>query len=203
MDSALFNGSEFGRTSPSYLPRLAADAYCGNAVVHWTLTIARRETGWLNTEMHLRFRELMLHTMLRNGLVCPTYCLMPDHIHLIWIGMRKDSEQKKAMAFLRTLLKPVIAPHEFQHQAHDHVLKEEERRRNAFAKVCWYVAQNPVRAGLVEEAEHWEFSDCLVPGYPKMNIFADDHWDRFWGNYERLRSSASFSDYEQAEQEKE
>jgi hypothetical protein len=36
-----------------------------------------------------------------------------------------------------------------------------------------------------------------------MDFFSGDYWERFWGIYEKLRSSASFSDYEQAEQEKE
>src|SRR5690242_16257381 len=117
----------------SYLPRLPREYYQGDAVVHWTLPIARRARGWLSDSFHARFRELMLHTAARESLLCPAYCLMPDHLHLLWMGLRLDSDQMNGMAFLRKHLEPALAPAKFQHQAHDHVLRSEQRRRNAFA----------------------------------------------------------------------
>jgi len=65
-----------------YLPRLPREYYQGDAVVHWTLSISNRRRGWLNERFHAAFRELALHTAAREGLFCPTYCLMPDHLHL-------------------------------------------------------------------------------------------------------------------------
>ncbi len=47
------------------LPRLAREFYQGNAVIHWTLTIAHRGKGWLNDAFHSRFREIMLHAAAR------------------------------------------------------------------------------------------------------------------------------------------
>jgi REP element-mobilizing transposase RayT len=55
----------------------------------------------------------MLHTAAREGLFCPTCCLMPDHLHLVWMGLRLDSNQCNGMAFLRTHLKPILAPQRF------------------------------------------------------------------------------------------
>ena len=121
-----------------YLPRLPRGYYQGDAVVHWTLPVSHRRQGWLDERFHAAFRELMLHTAAREGLFCPAYCLLPDHLHLVWMGLRLDSDQRNGMAFLRTHLEPQLAPQRFQHQAHDHVLKEKERRRNAFARVCNY-----------------------------------------------------------------
>ena len=80
----------------------------------------------------------MLHAAAREGLFCPAYCLMPDHVHLIWLGLKRETDQRKGMAFLRTHLKPFLAPIKFQPQAHDHVLHDEERKRNAFAKICFF-----------------------------------------------------------------
>jgi len=65
------------------------------------------------------------------------------------MGLRLDSDQRNGMAFLRTHLEPKLAPQKFQHQAHDHVLTEDERRYDAFARVCHYILQNPLRAELV------------------------------------------------------
>src|SRR5437870_2584171 len=114
-----------------YLPRLPREYYQGDAVVHWTLPIFHRRQGWLDERFHSAFREMLLHTAAREGLFCPTYCLMPDHLHLVWMGLRPDSDQLNGMAFLRAHLEPKLAPQKFQQQGHDHVLKEEERRRNA------------------------------------------------------------------------
>jgi putative transposase len=173
------------------LPRLDRAHYQGDAVVHWTLTIYDRATGWLTPEFHFRFRELMFHAAAREGLVCPAYCLMPDHMHLIWMGLRLDTDQLNGMAFLRTHLEPALSRARFQRQAHDHVLREDERKRNAFAKVCFYITANPVRAGLVKEGQAWPFAGCVVPGYPILDIFGEGHWSKFWKIYGEMRQSES------------
>lgn len=125
-----------GTNRDFYLQRLPREHYQADAVVHWTMPIAMRGTGWLDDAFHAQFREIMLHAAAREGLFCPTYCLMPDHIHLVWMGMLRESDQKNGMKFLREYLAPKLRPHRFQHQAHDHVLRVEQRKRDAFAKAC-------------------------------------------------------------------
>ncbi|MEW6307397.1 MAG: hypothetical protein AB1705_28430, partial [Verrucomicrobiota bacterium] len=170
-----------------YLPRLPRPYYQGDAVVHWTLSIANRGTGWLDERFHTRFREMMLHAASREGLLCPTYCLMPDHLHLVWMGLRLDSDQCNGMAFLRTHLEPELVPCKFQHQAHDHVLKEEERRHDAFARVCHYILENPLKAELVENPRAWPYSGAVAAGYPAMHPLQDDFWAKFWKLYARAK----------------
>ena len=77
--------------------------------MHWTLSVFDRARGWLSDSFHTRFRELMLHAAAREGLYCPTYCLMPDHLHLVWMGLRLDTDQLNGMAFLRRHLEPALA----------------------------------------------------------------------------------------------
>ena len=173
------------------LPRLLRHHYQGHAVVMWTLTMEHRATGWLNESFHLRYRELMLHTAVREKVWCPTYCLMPDHLHLVWMGMRRESDQLNAMRFLRRQLTPVLGPHKFQHQAHDHVLREDERKRGVFARVCFYVLANPDRAKLVAEGGDWPFSGVIVPGYPELHPMQEGFWEKFWKLYAAERDSES------------
>ncbi len=170
-----------------YLPRLPREHYQADAVVFWTLTVFDKAQGWLTPAFHHYFRELMFHTAAREGLLCPIYCLMPDHLHLIWMGLRLDSDQFTGMAFLRTYLEPELKPAKFQPQAQDEVLREEQRKRNAFAKVCFYIAANPVRAGLTGEKEIWPFMGCVVPGYPRLYLMDEDFWPTFWRLYGKLR----------------
>jgi REP element-mobilizing transposase RayT len=131
-----------------YLPRLQRENYQGDAAVHWTMPIAKRGVGWLNEIFHVQCREMMLHAAAREGLFCPAYCLMPDHVHLLWMGLRGDTDQRNGMKFLREHLGPLLHPHRFQHQAHDHVLRDEERKQDALAKIyfsiSWPIQSAPV-----------------------------------------------------------
>lgn len=172
-----------------YLPRLAREHYQGDAVVHWTMPVALRETGWLNEAFHAGFREIMLHAAAREGVFCPTYCLMPDHIHLVWMGLRRDSDQRNGMKFLREHVGKLLRPHRFQHQAHDHVLKEEERKREAFRKVCFYVIDNARAAELVAHPKEWRFAGAVVPGYPELHPLTEDFWPKFWKLYQASRAA--------------
>jgi REP element-mobilizing transposase RayT len=171
------------------LPRLAKHFYQGHAVVFWTNTLEERARGRLTKDFYFTFRELMLHIAAREALFCPAYCLMPDHLHLIWMGLRRDSDQLNAMKFLRTHLEPALGDREWQYQAHDHVLREEERMRNAFASFCFYTLANPVRAELVKTERDWPYLGALVPGYPTLHPFQDRFWDIFWKLYLERRNS--------------
>jgi hypothetical protein len=135
---------------------LRRELYQADAVVFWTLPVTGRELGWLNERFHATFREMMLHAAAREGLLCPAYCLMPDHGHLVWMGLRQRTDQRNGMKFLCAQLGPCLRPATFQHQAHDHVLTEPEREQSRLSLRCVdYVLQNPSKAGLVENPSDW------------------------------------------------
>jgi putative transposase len=167
-------------TCKSKLPRLGREWYQGPAVVFWTHTFECRATGWLREEFHLRFREVLLHCADRYSLICPSYTLMPDHWHLMWMGLRIDSDQRLATAFLREHLAPYLGTAKLQDRPHDHVLRERERQRGAFESVCHYIRENPVRAGLCENWKDWPFLGASVAGYPDLDPRDDNFWERFW-----------------------
>jgi REP element-mobilizing transposase RayT len=170
------------------LPRLQREFYRGYAVVFWTLTLEQRAQGWLNALFHARFRELMLHAAGRSQLLCPAYCLMPDHLHLVWMGLRQQSDLLNAMKFLRIHLEPALGDQrQWQHQPYDRVLRPEERQRNAFGQTCAYILANPVRAQLVKNEADSSYSGAIVPGYPELNPFDTKFWPIFWKIYERER----------------
>jgi len=178
---------EHQRADKGYLPRLAPESYRGRAFVLWTPTIENRATGWLTSVFHEQWRHILLHTCHRYDLICPAYVLMPDHAHLIWLGLNQHgSDQRLAIEFLRKNLRSHLAPADWQHQAHDHVLTEDERTRGAFLATATYVLENPVRAGLVSRREEWPYLGCSVPGYPEIDPRMPDYWDRFWRCYNYL-----------------
>ena len=172
------------------LPRLKRHHYQGHAVVFWTNTLEQRSRGWLTPAFHATFRELMLHAAAREHLFCPAYCLMPDHLHLVWMGLRRESDQLNAMKFLRTHLEPALGNgRKWQHQPHEHVLREEERRRNAFGSFCFYTLANPVRDELVKQERDWPFSGAILPGYPEVHPIDEGYWELFWKLYVAAREA--------------
>jgi len=174
----------------SHLPRLPSEHYRAHAFVHWTLTIDDRATGWLTSAFHHAWRLTLLHTCARYGLACPAYVLMPDHAHLLLLGLRSDSNQRTAIEFLRKHLRPELAPYDWQKQAHDHVLRDTEREHGAFQATARYILENPVRAGLCANAADYTYVGCCVPGYPDLNLHAADYWDLLWRIHNRLVSTS-------------
>ncbi len=175
--------------APGRLPRLPDAFYRGPAIIHWTLPTFDRATGWLDERRHLLFRETLLHAAARELLLCPIYCLMPDHIHLIWLGLASESDQRNAMAFMRTHLEKHLHPAKFQPQAFDHVLRDHERERGAFARVVQYIADNPVRGKLAEDSSAWPYTGCVVPGCPRLDPREERFWDVFWKIHAKLARS--------------
>ncbi len=154
-----------------YLPRLKREFYQADAVIFWTMPVSHRRQGWLTEGFHAAFREMMLHAEVREGLICPAYCLMPDHIHLVWMGLRRDADQRNGIKFLRAEVGPFLKPAKFQHQARDHVLSAKERQRHAFSVACAdYVLLNPLKAGLVKSPGAWPYLGAVIPGYSNMSV---------------------------------
>jgi len=175
----------------NHLKRLPPEYYRGQAYVHWSMTMDNRKTGWLVPIFYYKFREILTHTTFRFGLCCQIYCCMPDHIHLLWMGLLDGSDQRNAVKFFRSQINPVLEKLgvRFQEQPYDHVLRDEERDRSAFENAVEYIARNPERAGLVpvDGFRQYPFSGCLVPGYPDLSPWQADYWDLFWRLYQHLR----------------
>jgi hypothetical protein len=115
---------------------------------------------------------------------------MPDHIHLLWLGIADSCDQRSAARYFRQQLTIPLRKLgcELQSQPYDHVLRDEERQETAFATIADYIARNPERAGLVpvDRYQEYPFTSCLVPGYPDLLPWQSNYWDRFWRLYSRL-----------------
>lgn len=126
-----------------------------------------------------------MHACARYELSCPIYTLMPDHWHLVWLGLAEASDQLNATAFLRKNIKLALGPAQLQDRAHDHVLRDHERERDAFMATCHYIRENPVRAKLAEAWTQWAFTGAMVCGYPDFDPSDASFWDDFWKIYNR------------------
>jgi putative transposase len=167
-----------------YLRRLPPEWYCGEACVHWTLTMEDRQTGWRIPVLYYKFREILTHATFRYEFSCPMFCLMPDHMHLLWRGFSPHTDQRKGMRYFRAQMHPILARLgvRFQKQPFDHVLRDDERQESGFVALAEYIARNPERKGLVPADGYakYPYTGCLVPGFPDLNPFVADYWERYW-----------------------
>jgi putative transposase len=122
-----------------------------------TACTCERKQILANTELHAAFREFASQGASR-GVYVGRYVLMPDHFHLfvafapgsitlsVWMKSLKNSLSK-------TLRQQQVVPPHWQKGFFDHVLRSEE----SYASQWEYVAQNPLRGGLVRSAEDWPY----------------------------------------------
>ncbi|MFK7820233.1 MAG: hypothetical protein AB8G99_16040 [Planctomycetaceae bacterium] len=143
-----------------------------------------RRTGWLDAKLLYKFRELLTHAMFRYQLACPIYCLMPDHIHLLWAGLAASSDQLSGMKSFRRDLNAVLDKVGFrlQRQSFDHVLRNDELDRDAIETMIDYIARNPERGQLVavDAFASYPSTGCLLPGAARLGLFTENGWDEIW-----------------------
>jgi hypothetical protein len=130
-------------------------------------------------------KECLLHALAREFLCCPVYCLMPDHGHFLFIGYDARSDQRAAVRWFRQRWGRLLTEDALQHQPYDHVLREEDRERDAFVKVASYILHNPVRAGLVSHWQDWTYLGALFVGYPNLDPRKPYFWENFWKAYHK------------------
>ena len=189
MDSCMEDGRHLSR-----LPRPFYQAF---AVVHWIISIHERSQGWLDDRFHWEFREMLLHASVREALLCPIYVLMPDHMHMIWMGTQTKSDQINGMRFLRRQIQLLLKEKskssscEFllQKQSYDRVLREEQRKQDAFQSTCLYIMCNPFREGLSQDMFSWRWMGCMVPGYPLLEPWKAEFWPLFWKHFANVREA--------------
>jgi putative transposase len=101
--------------------------------------------------------EYLRDAVQKNGCSVPIYCFMPDHLHLIIKGETEAADTWRAMVKFKqksghwfAKLRPWIG---WQHSFYDHVLRSDTSLHNAIV----YIANNPVRLGLVRRWNDYPF----------------------------------------------
>src|SRR5688572_3732323 len=127
---------------------------------HYSLTMCtfRRRRHFVGATAVDRVRSIFFAQTDAHGVVIPAYCFMPDHVHLVvsgrrdnadLVGFAKSSRQRAGFA-----LRSITGGRLWQDGYYEHILREHE----PLAKTIRYIANNPVRAGLVEDWEAYPFT---------------------------------------------
>ena len=104
-----------------------------------------------NAKIHQRLVEFCRNGEER-GISVGRYVIMPDHIHL-FISNNSDGTLSQWVRLLKRDLSQAIpnSPTHWQKGFFDHLIRNSE----SYSEKWNYVYQNPVRAGLVREADDW------------------------------------------------
>jgi len=149
---------ESARPAPKRLRRLDAMHVVDHPVFFLTFCTAQRARLLANAETHTQFLEFCQRSPELANVWVGRYVLMPDHIHVFvcaegssvlsrWCG----SVKKFMAAYWRE--QGHVAPF-WQEGFFDHLLRSNE----SYEEKWEYVRQNPVRAGLTNNAGDWSFA---------------------------------------------
>lgn len=119
---------------------------------------------WLmNPDIQQIIKQNFMHwNKIRYNLI--TYCIMPNHLHLVIRPLIKSSEIYESLAKIMFSIKSYAANEcnkildrkgqFWQHESYDHYIRNNDEL-NFYVN---YILQNPVKAGLVNKPEHWKSS---------------------------------------------
>jgi len=134
----------------------------------WDMALDTAQNGpfWLRDPRIANLVAESLHH--RDGQVydLDAFCIMPNHVHVVFTPLPKADGTYHAMSAIMHSLKRYTAREAnlvlgrsgsfWQHENYDHVVRDEAELR----RIILYVVHNPVKAGLVEHWEDWKWTYC-------------------------------------------
>ena len=90
------------------------------------------------------------------------YCLMPNHFHFL---IRQDSE-KPIYKIFNDLNNPYVKHYNYKYKRVGRLYRDSLQhirvyKENYLIHLCQYIHYNPVKAGIVNRAENWRYSNFL------------------------------------------
>lgn len=129
------------------------------ALHHVTARGNRKAPIFLDDLDYLTWLDLIARAADRFGFVCHAYCQMPNHFHLLL--QTPVANLSELMHFLNCVyslhfnVRHGLTGHVFQGRFHSVLLERDEH----FLELMRYITLNPVRAGLVQCAADWRWSN--------------------------------------------
>jgi putative transposase len=147
------------------------------ALYHVTSRGNRRVNIFVDERDHLIWSDWMAATVDRFGIVVHSFCHMPNHYHLL--VETPAANLSECIHYLNSHyaqhfnMRHKLSGHVFQGRFHAILI---ERQLHLLALIR-YIALNPVRAQLVREPEHWQWSSHTGScGYAPARPWVSDEW---------------------------
>jgi len=155
----------------------ALRAVAGDSVYHVLNRANARVTLFEDEGDYAAFERVVAQACPRVSMRLLAYCVMPNHWHLV-VWPRHDGDLSRFMNWLT--LTHTQRWHQHRHSVgDDHVYQGRFKSfpvetSEYLLTVCRYVERNPVRAGLVERAEQWQWRSAGYWGSGRRGISISD-----------------------------
>lgn len=130
---------------------------------------ANRQEIFHEHEDRVKYLDILVNYQVKNHLTFYAWCLMDNHVHLLIREGNEDiSATMKRIAVSYALYyneKYDTTGHLFQDRFRSEVVES----RCSFLKVVRYIHQNPLKAGMVRQADEWLWSSCR--GYYGRSLY--------------------------------
>ena len=154
--------------------RLPRENYVGRRTVAFTCCLETRKTAFCDANVVDPLVEILGDCCHKHSMTVPIYCFMPDHAHIILMGQSDSSDSIECMIdFKRETgiwLGSNAADIAWQESFYDRILRPSMGWKNQ----VFYVLQNPVRAGLVEDVWAYPFTGSI--GHNLLDLVNDLSW---------------------------
>lgn len=142
--------------------RLIRQAYLGRRWYFVTLCTAKRCPLLGNKDLVNMLLEILERVCALHKFEVYAYCFMPNHVHLEFTACSEGCDLSLLMRDFKgisaTRARRLGIRGLWQKSFYDHVLREGENEK----AVAWYIFNNPVRKGLVQDPLDWTFSGSWV-----------------------------------------
>ena len=159
--------------------RLPSLNYLGCRRFFITLCCEHRRKFFVEWRRAERLVELLRATAIQHQMAVYAYCVMPDHMHMLVIGLDPSSNCRN---FVMDLKRRSTEDFQLQNsnplwqkKFYDHIL----RRKDATGRVAAYIWMNPVRKGLCALPEDYPFSGSFVSDWQATRDLANP-WVPEW-----------------------
>ena len=140
--------------------RLDHELYCQRRIYFLTICSFDGQEVFKDSQIVDSLLESLKACCKTYGFINYAYCFMPDHLHLL-LGGEDGSDLIRLIRQFKQLtgyrFKKETGKSLWQKSYYDHILRKEEDVVN----VVKYILGNPVRKGLVENADEYPFSGSL------------------------------------------
>jgi putative transposase len=164
---------------PNRPPRAPSFSYRGRHRYLVTAVTRNRSRSFFDSTVASEVTSQIPPFFASRGFAVTAYCLMPDHVHLLLEGTTDDADLREAVRVWKQLVghawKGKTKAHLWQTGFHDRVLREGDDIR----AVVRYLLNNPVRAGLVENAADYRWSSSSHYTFDELAEHAGD-WKPSW-----------------------
>ena len=155
--------------------RLPRPSYLGHQWYFITVCTGLHEPHFSSGELVKRTLDLLRAQCSSHWFDVYAYCFMPNHLHLELAGLADGSDAIVLLHDFKGTATPAARAlgvrNLWQKGFYDHILREGDDH-NA---VAWYIFNNPVRKGLVQDPRDWPYSGSWMFDWKKAVVPIEEY----------------------------